>query len=57
MDLKNVRALCAVLRELAAARIVKPALERRTWRAVGRQRPATLAARTVARLVRQILAG
>jgi LysR family nitrogen assimilation transcriptional regulator len=42
---------------LAAARIVKPALEQTTWLAVGTQRPATLAARTVARLVRQILAG
>jgi DNA-binding transcriptional LysR family regulator len=43
--------------ELAAARIVKPVLEQTTWLAVGTQRPATLAARTVARLVRQILAG
>lgn len=44
------------LTELAAARIVKPVLEQTTWLAVGTQRPATLAARTVARLVRQILA-
>jgi DNA-binding transcriptional LysR family regulator len=44
------------LPELAAARIVKPVLEQTTWLAVGTQRPATLAARTVARLVRQILA-
>jgi LysR family nitrogen assimilation transcriptional regulator len=40
----------------AAARIVKPLIEQTTWLAVGTQRPATLAARTVARLVRQILA-
>ena len=49
-----------VERELAAsafasARLVKPAIEQTTWLAVGTQRPATLAARTVARLVRQIL--
>lgn len=43
------------LPELGAARIVKPVLEQATWLAVGTQRPATLAARTVARLVRQIL--
>ncbi|MFO1157714.1 MAG: LysR family transcriptional regulator [Reyranellaceae bacterium] len=41
----------------ASARITKPALEQMTWLAVGTQRPATLAARTVARLVRQILTG
>ena len=39
----------------ASARITKPGLEQMTWLAVGTQRPATLAARTVARLVRQIL--
>lgn len=39
----------------AAARIVKPAIEQTTWLAVGTHRPATLAARTVARLVREIL--
>jgi len=43
--------------DFAAARITKPVLEQTTWLAVGTQRPATLAARTVARLVRQILAG
>jgi DNA-binding transcriptional LysR family regulator len=41
--------------EFAFARIVKPAIEQTTWLGVGTQRPATLAARTVARLVRQIL--
>ena len=41
----------------AASRIVKPSLEQATWLAVGTQRPATLAARTVARLVREILKG
>lgn len=41
----------------ASARITKPGLEQMTWLAVGTQRPATLAARTVARLVRQILTG
>jgi DNA-binding transcriptional LysR family regulator len=41
----------------ASARIAKPGLEQMTWLAVGTQRPATLAARTVARLVRQILTG
>ena len=40
---------------LAAARIVKPAIEQTTWLAVGTHRPASLAARTVARLVREIL--
>ncbi|HTR85675.1 MAG TPA: LysR family transcriptional regulator [Reyranella sp.] len=49
-----------VEREMGAAfsfaRLVKPAIEQTTWLAVGTQRPATLAARTVARLVRQILA-
>jgi DNA-binding transcriptional LysR family regulator len=40
----------------AAARIVKPALEQMTWLAVGTQRPASVATRTVARLVRHILA-
>jgi len=49
-----------VEREMGAAfsyaRIVKPAIEQTTWLAVGTQRPATLAVRTVARLVRQILA-
>lgn len=48
-----------VEREMAAgfasARIVKPAIEQTTWLAVGTQRPASLAARTVARLVREIL--
>lgn len=39
----------------AWARIVKPAFEQTTWLAVGTQRPATLAGRTVARLIRQIL--
>jgi DNA-binding transcriptional LysR family regulator len=39
----------------ARARLVKPALEQTTWLAVGTQRPATLAVRTVARLVRQLL--
>lgn len=39
----------------AAARIVKPAIEQTTWLAVGTHRPASLAARTVARLVREIL--
>jgi LysR family nitrogen assimilation transcriptional regulator len=42
--------------DFGAARILKPVLEQTTWLAVGTQRPATLAARTVARLVRQILA-
>jgi DNA-binding transcriptional LysR family regulator len=51
-----------VERELAGgahgwARLVKPSIEQITWLAVGTQRPATLAVRTVARLVRQILAG
>ena len=51
-----------VERQMAAlnyawARIVKPAFEQTTWLAVGTQRPATLAGRTVARLIRQILAG
>ena len=51
-----------VERELPAAsyswaRIVKPAIEQVTWLAVGTQRPASLAARTVTRLVREILAG
>lgn len=41
----------------AAARIVKPVLEQMTWLAVGSQRPASLAARTVARLAREILSG
>lgn len=41
----------------AHARLVKPAFEQTTWLAVGTQRPASLAARTVARLVRQILGG
>ena len=36
----------------AWARIVKPAFEQTTWLAVGTQRPATLAGRTVARLIR-----
>jgi len=39
----------------ASARIIKPGLEQMTWLAVGTQRPASLAARTVARLARQIL--
>lgn len=51
-----------VEREMATAdfswaKIVKPATEQTTWLAVGTQRPASLAARTVARLVREILAG
>ena len=51
-----------VERQMAAlnyawARIVKPAFEQTTWLAVGTQRPATLAGRTVAWLIRQILAG
>jgi DNA-binding transcriptional LysR family regulator len=51
-----------VERELPAgsyswARIVKPAIEQVTWLAVGTQRPASLAARTVTQLVREILAG
>jgi DNA-binding transcriptional LysR family regulator len=41
----------------AWSRIVKPAFEQTTWLAVGTQRPATLAGRTVARLIRQILTG
>jgi LysR family transcriptional regulator, nitrogen assimilation regulatory protein len=41
----------------ASARIVKPGIEQTTWLAVGTQRPASLAARAVARLARQILAG
>lgn len=41
----------------AASRIVKPGIEQTTWLAVGTQRPATLAARTVAQLARQILTG
>jgi DNA-binding transcriptional LysR family regulator len=48
-----------VERELAAslgwARLVKPSIQQITWLAVGTQRPATVAARTVARLARQIL--
>jgi DNA-binding transcriptional LysR family regulator len=49
-----------VERELAGgpfaySRLVKPTLEQVTWLAVGTQSPATLAVRTVARLVRQIL--
>jgi DNA-binding transcriptional LysR family regulator len=49
-----------VERELPGAtygrvRLVKPSLQQITWLAVGTQRPATLAARTVARLARQIL--
>ncbi len=39
----------------AASRIVKPAIEQTTWLAVGTHRPASLAVRTVARLVREIL--
>ncbi|MFI5001188.1 MAG: LysR family transcriptional regulator [Reyranellales bacterium] len=39
----------------AASRIVKPVIEQTTWLAVGTHRPASLAARTVARLVREIL--
>lgn len=39
----------------AAARIIKPALEQVTWLAVGTHRPATLAVREVAGLVRHIL--
>ncbi len=51
-----------VERQMAApafawARIVKPVFEQTTWLSLGTQRPATLAGRTVARLVRQILAG
>ena len=42
--------------DYASARLVKPSLEQTTWLAVGTQRPATLAVRTVARLVRQVLA-
>lgn len=38
------------------ARLVKPSIQQITWLAVGTQRPATLAVRTVARLARQILA-
>jgi len=41
----------------ASARITKPGLEQLTWLAVGTQRPATLAARTVARLVCLTLTG
>jgi DNA-binding transcriptional LysR family regulator len=37
------------------ARMVKPSIQLITWLAVGTQRPATLAVRTVARLARQIL--
>jgi DNA-binding transcriptional LysR family regulator len=48
-----------VQRELATslgwARLVKPSIQQITWLAVGTQRPATIAARTVARLARQIL--
>lgn len=48
-----------VERELAGsfswARLVKPSLPQITWLAIGTQRPATVASRTVARLVRQIL--
>ena len=39
----------------AAALIIKPALEQVTWLAVGTHRPATLAVREVAGLVRHIL--
>ena len=39
----------------AASRIVKPAIEQTTWLAIGTHRPASLAVRTVARLVREIL--
>lgn len=41
----------------ASSRIVKPVLEQATWLAVGTQRPATLAVRTVAKLAREILKG
>jgi DNA-binding transcriptional LysR family regulator len=41
--------------QFAASCIVKPAIEQTTWLAVGTHRPASLAARTVARLVREIL--
>ncbi|MBX9945452.1 MAG: LysR family transcriptional regulator [Reyranella sp.] len=41
--------------QFAAARIVKPTIEQTTWLAVGTHRPASLAVRTVARLVREIL--
>jgi hypothetical protein len=48
-----------VQRELAGslgwARLVKPSIQQITWLAVGTQRPASVAARTVARLARQIL--
>jgi DNA-binding transcriptional LysR family regulator len=39
--------------EFAFARIVKPSIVQRTWLALSTQRPATLAARTVARLARE----
>ena len=39
----------------AASRITKPAIEQTTWLAVGTHRPASLAVRTVSRLVREIL--
>jgi len=41
--------------EFSASRIVKPAIVQTTWLAVGTQRPASIAARVVARLVRETM--
>jgi len=41
--------------EFSASRIIKPVFVQTTWLAVGTQHPATVAARTVARLVREIM--
>jgi len=41
--------------QFSASRIVKPAIGQTTWLAVGTRRPATVAVRVVARLVREIM--
>ena len=66
MDAVARSGLCTVLprhyvqrhlqsRDFSAARIVKPVIAQTTWLAVGTQRPASIAARLVARLVREIM--
>jgi hypothetical protein len=41
--------------QFSASRIVKPAIGQTTWLAVGTRRPATVAVRAVARLVREVM--
>ena len=41
--------------EISASRIVKPTIVQTTWLALGTQRSATVAARVVVRLVREIM--